>query len=162
MIALVPLALAAPRAATLEGWLEAYARGEADTLWDVASPAYRERVCQGRPDGCPHLDLPLGEPIDRRLSCGRKECTFTRRDRYEAPPMPPSAARELEWRVHTDLEGRYAGVDVMPREPVTPGRLGRWLGVPLGLACGAAATWLVGAGVLLALLRGGAPPGEAG
>ncbi|WP_410965852.1 hypothetical protein, partial [Salmonella sp. SAL4438] len=84
-------------------YLEWYAAGDRERLWEAASDRYRDEICGGRPEDCPHLDgVPLGNPIDRRLDCDRRRCTFVRRDAYATPPLPWSKATEIEWIVTTD------------------------------------------------------------
>lgn len=153
MIALVAVAVGAPRAPDLERYLEWYAAGERERLWDAASDRYRDRTCGGRPETCPSLgDVALGTPLARTFSCHRDRCTFTRRDEYPAPPFPGSQATEVDWIVTTDLAGRFEGVAVDYREP---GAAARSLGWTLGLACGIVATLLAAWGALFALLRAG-------
>jgi hypothetical protein len=157
MIALLALAVAAPRKSELERYLEQYAAGELDALWEAASPEYRERTCLGDVTQCPDLGrIPLGTPTRSQLSCGRRSCRLVRTDTYDAPPLPHSPAVELDWIVTTDLEGRFAGVAVDPRVPRTPGAALRSVGRLLGLGCGILTSALLGWGALFVLLRAGA------
>lgn len=144
---------ARPTEATAEQYLEWYAAGEHDRLWEAASERYREQTCLGERERCPDLGrIPLGERQQARMSCGseRRGCTWTRTDRYDAPPLPYSEATELDWIVTTDLEGRFAGVAVAPREP---GASARALGRMGGLGCGLATTFALVWALLLALLQ---------
>jgi hypothetical protein len=155
MIALFAVAFAAPAPEDLERWLEWYAAGERERLWEVASDRYRSETCGGDPDDCPQLDAPLGTPTDRRFSCDRRRCTFVRRDVYTAPPLPWTQVTEVDWIVTSDLAGRFEGVAVDFQEP---GEAARSLGWVLGLGCGIVATLLAAWGALFALIRAGRSP----